>query len=333
MTSLTDRYVAATLRGIPEKQRTDVDRELRSSIADALEDHVANGEDRYAAEVAVLEELGDPTRLASGMTGRPLYLVGPELFPAYRYILFLLLAIVVPIVGIVEAAVELGSGAGIGSALLEGIGGALSVGVHLSFWVTLAFVIVERLDPATWRREDLKDLKVLTAPWKVDYLPELPSSGAVTVGETVGEIVTIGISIGGLLWLREWSWVTDAAGQPIPLFDPALWNFWFPVLIAVFGLQVAFHVVKLVVGRWTIGLAVVNAVLLAAIGIPFAVLALTGSLINPAFAAATWPGLDDGDGIAMIAVAAASILVNGWEAVNGFRRARQRPSTEVEFAS
>jgi hypothetical protein len=31
--------------------------------------------------------------------------------------------------------------------LLEGIGGALSVGVHLSFWVTLAFVIVERIDP------------------------------------------------------------------------------------------------------------------------------------------------------------------------------------------
>ena len=229
MTSLTDRYVAATLRGIPEKQRADVDRELRSSIADALEDHVANGEDRAAAEVAVLEELGDPTRLASGMTGRPLYLVGPELFPAYRYVLFLLLAIVVPIVGIVEAAVEIGSGAGIGSALLEGIGGALSVGVHLAFWVTLAFAIVERLDPATWRREDLKDLKVLTAPWKVEYLPELPSSGAVTVGETVGEIVTAGISIGGLLYLRGWSWVTDASGQPIPLFDPALWNFWFPV--------------------------------------------------------------------------------------------------------
>jgi hypothetical protein len=333
MTSLTDRYVAATLRGIPEKQRADVDRELRSSIADALEDRVANGEERAAAETAVLEELGDPSRLASGMTGRPLYLVGPELFPAYRYILFLLLAIVVPIVGIVEAAVELGAGAGIGSALLEGIGGALSVGVHLAFWVTLAFAIAERVDPATWRREDMKELREITGPWKVEHLPELRTSGAVTVGETVGEIVTVGISIGGLLWLRGWSWVTDAAGQPIPLFDPALWNFWFPLLIALLGLQVAFHVVKLVVGRWTIGLAIVNAVLLAAFAIPFAVLALTGSLINPAFAAATWPALDDGDGIAMVAVAATSLLVSGWEAVSGFRRARQRPSTEMEFAS
>jgi hypothetical protein len=99
MTSLTERYLAATLRGIPAKQRPDVDRELRSSIADAIEDRVANGEDRAAAETAVLEELGNPTRLAAGMTGRPVYLIGPELFLAYRYILFLLLGIVVPIVG------------------------------------------------------------------------------------------------------------------------------------------------------------------------------------------------------------------------------------------
>lgn len=332
MTSLTDRYVAATLRGIPEKKRPDVDKELRSSIADAIEDRVSNGEERTAAETAVLEELGDPSRLASGMTGRPLYLIGPDLFPAYRYVLFLLLGIVVPIVGIVEAAIELGSAAGIGSALLEGIGGAMSVGVHVAFWVTLAFVIVERLDPATWRREDMKDIKVLAAPWKVEHLPELPSSGAVTVGETVGEIVTVGISIGGLLYLRGWSWVTDASGEPIPLFDPALWDFWFPFLIALLGLQVAFHVVKLVVGRWTIGLAVVNAVLLAAFALPFAALALTGSLINPAFAAETWPALDDGDGITMVAVAAGSILISGWEAVDGFRRAR-RSRPEVEYAS
>ena len=329
MTSLTDRYVAATLRGIPEKQRPDLDRELRSSIADAVEDRVANGEDRAAAEIAALEELGDPSRMAAGIAGRPLYLIGPELFSTYRYFLFLLLAIVVPIVGVVEAAVELGAGAGIGSALLEGIGGALSVGVQVAFWVTVSFAIVERLDPAVIKDPDLKQL---TGPWTVESLPELPTSGAVTPGETVGEIVTIGISIGGLLWLRGWSWVTDASGAPIPLFDPALWDFWFPAIIAIFGLQIVFQVVKLMVGRWTIGLAAVNAVLLAAIAIPFTWLALTGQLINPAFAVATWPALDDGDGIAMIGVAVASILVNGWEAVDGFRRAR-RSAAQVEYAS
>jgi len=330
MTSLTERYLAATLRGIPEKQRPDVERELRSSIADAVEDRVANGEDRVAAETAVLEELGNPTKLAAGMTGRPLYLIGPELFLAYRHVLLLLLGIVVPIVGVVQAVVAITGDAGIGEALAAGILAALSVGVQVAFWVTLSFAIVERVDPAS--RKDT-DLKQLTQPWTVEHLPDLPSSGAVSVGETVGEIVTLGISIGGLLYLRGWSWVTDAAGEPIPLFNPALWDFWFPVLIGVLVLQAVFHVVKLMVGRWTIGLAIANTVLLTAFAVPFAALALTGELINPAFADAIgWPPLAEGDGVVMLAVAAGTVLVNGWEAVNGFRLARRRPQTEVEYA-
>ncbi len=153
-----------------------------------------------------------------------------------------------------------------------------------------------------------------------------------SVGETVGEIVTIGLSIGGLLYLRGWSWVTDASGEPIPLFDPALWDAWFPALIGVLALQAVFHIVKLMVGRWTIALAIVNAVLLVALAIPFAVLALTGSLINPAFAAEIgWPPLAEGDGVVMLVVAAATILTTGWEVVSGFRRAR-RPQPQAEYA-
>ncbi len=153
-----------------------------------------------------------------------------------------------------------------------------------------------------------------------------------TVGETVGEIVTVGISIGGLLYLRGWSWVTDANGEPIPLFDPALWDFWFPALIGVLALQALFHIAKLVVGRWTIGLAIVNAVLLAALAVPFAYLAVTGSLINPAFAAEVgWPPLAEGDGVVMLAVAGATVLISGWEAVDGFRKAR-RPQPTPEYA-
>ena len=110
MTQLTERYLAAAMRGIPEGQRTDVERELRSSIADALEDRVSAGEDRAAAEKAVLEGLGDPVRLAAGISGRPLYLIGPDLFIEYRQLLVLLLSIVMPIVGIVQVAVAIGGG-------------------------------------------------------------------------------------------------------------------------------------------------------------------------------------------------------------------------------
>ena len=37
MTTLTDRYIAATLRSVPEKSRGDLERELRASIGDAID--------------------------------------------------------------------------------------------------------------------------------------------------------------------------------------------------------------------------------------------------------------------------------------------------------
>ncbi|MFC7484261.1 permease prefix domain 1-containing protein [Luedemannella flava] len=64
--TLTDRYVDATLRRLPERQRADIERELRASIEDAVEARVDGGEDPADAERAVLTGLGDPARLAAG---------------------------------------------------------------------------------------------------------------------------------------------------------------------------------------------------------------------------------------------------------------------------
>ena len=37
MSTLTDRYIAEVVRGVPESQRADVEQELRASIADAID--------------------------------------------------------------------------------------------------------------------------------------------------------------------------------------------------------------------------------------------------------------------------------------------------------
>src|SRR5213594_473675 len=103
----TQRYLAAVLHSIPEPKRTDVERELRSSIADAVEERVAAGEEAVAAERAVLEGLGDPAQLAGAYTGQPTYLIGPELFPLYRRFVPRLIAVLVPIAAIVMMVVKL----------------------------------------------------------------------------------------------------------------------------------------------------------------------------------------------------------------------------------
>ncbi len=320
MTPLTERYLAAALRGIPEAKRTDVERELRSSIADAIEDRTSAGEDQADAEKAVLEGLGDPTRLAAGITGRPLYLIGPDLFVQYRQLLVLLLSIVLPIVGVIQVVVQVSEGEAWFGAIVAGIAGAWTVGLHIFFWVTMTFALVERVDAAKEARDELTKA---ADRWTVDQLPELPT-GRITAGELVGELVTTLFTIGGILFLTGAAWFTDAAGDVIPLFNPEIWSFWMPVLIGFLILLAGLQVVIFLVGRWTIPFAIVFALLQLGFSIPVIYLALTGTLINPAFADALgWPPLAEGDGLVMLGVAAGTAMVTGWEIYDGFRRARR----------
>ena len=320
MTPLTERYLAAAMRGIPEAQRTDVERELRSSIADALEDRVSAGEDRAAAEKAVLEGLGDPVRLAAGLAGRSLYLIGPDLFVEYRQLLVMLLTIVMPIVGIIQAAVALSGGDDYIGAAMAGVGGAWTVGIHIFFWVTITFAVVERFDAV---REARDGISGAAGRWTVDRLPALPAD-RISASDAVGEVLSTALSIGGLLFLNGAVWFTDAAGDPIPLLNPDLWSLLVPVLIAILAVIGGLQIVVFLVGRWTMPLAAANAVLQVAFSLPVVALALTGSLINPAFADALgWPPLADARGPVMLCLAAGVLLVTAWEIYDAFRRARR----------
>jgi hypothetical protein len=54
----------------PRDRRSDIERELRASIADAVDGRIDAGGEPADAEVAVLTELGDPARLAAGYADR-----------------------------------------------------------------------------------------------------------------------------------------------------------------------------------------------------------------------------------------------------------------------
>ena len=220
--------------------------------------------------------------------------------------------------------------------MLFGVGAAWTVGLHIFFWVTLTFAAVERFDAARDAREEITRQ---AGRWTVDRLPVVASSRMSAV-EAVGDILMIVLSVGGLLFLNQVAWFTDAAGELIPLFNPDLWNGWMPALIAVLLSIAALTGVVFLIGRWTMPLAILHAVLQLAFAVPVAALAWLGSLINPAFAEALgWPQLArsstrrsprhsdaaarEGDGVAMIGLAAGVILVTAWEIVEVFRRARR----------
>ena len=294
MTSLTERYLAAALRHLPANKRDDVERELRSSIADAVDDRVAGGESPEAAERVVLEGMGDPARLAAGITGRPMYLIGPELFLNYRRLLTLLLSIVVPITAAVLGLLEVARGGGIDDAIGAAISAAINVAIQMTFWVTLIFVLIERADYVKNTNQ-----RPLGGRWTVDDLPK-ESVNRITIGETVGELITLLITIGGLLVLNGLKWTDTATGAQILILDPSLANFWLPLLIVILVALVGFRIVLHLVGRWTMPMAVAHAVLSLAFAGPLVYLALNGVLVNPAFAArdrlsATGSGRRPGD--------------------------------------
>ena len=326
MTQLTERYLAAAMRSIPDAQRKDVERELRSSIADALEDRVSAGEERTVAEKAVLEGLGDPVRLAAGISGRPLYLIGPDLFVEYRQLLVMLLSVVLPIVGIIQVGIALAGGDSYAGAVLAGVGGAWTVGLHIFFWVTITFTLIERVDAM---RDARNEITGAVGRWTVDRLPALPAD-RMSASDAVGEVISSALGIGGLLFLSGAVWFTDAAGDPIPLLDPDLWSYLVPALIALLAALGGLQIVVFLMGRWTMPLATANAALQVAFSLPVIALALTGSLINPAFADALgWPPLAEPRGPVMLSLAAGVVLVTAWEIYDGFRRARRAAARQT----
>ena len=60
-TSLTERYVDAAMRTVPDRQRADLGAELRASIADQIDARVDDGEPHDIAERAVLTDSATPT--------------------------------------------------------------------------------------------------------------------------------------------------------------------------------------------------------------------------------------------------------------------------------
>ena len=127
---LTERYVYAVTRRLPEDRRTAVRQELRGTIADRI-DTLAAGRpdaDSTANERLALEELGDPDRLAASYTGHRLQLIGPGLYLAWKRLLKVGLAVAVPSVTTVVAVINAFSGERFG----EVLGGALALAINLA---------------------------------------------------------------------------------------------------------------------------------------------------------------------------------------------------------
>lgn len=308
MSELTGRYVGAALRSIPDSQKADIEAELRASIEDAVEAKVASGESVKTAEEEVLNNLGDPDRLAAGYTGRPGYLIGPELFFDYKRLLTVLLITVAPVVAVLVGTIRAISGQDLGAVVGGTVSLLITLVVHIVFWTTLVFAVLE------WSGE-----KSPTGQWTVSSLPPLtPAGGGIKLSETIGALVFLVVFMVGMVLSRDILGVTDD-GVFIPVFDPAMWDFWIPFLIGVLAAEVVLEVVKYRVGAWTWPLASANLAVNAAFAIPVIYLLLSDQLFNPAFFAALDINLLLEVSVPVTVVVIAVVAL--WDIVDAFRKA------------
>ena len=179
MNTLTQRYVHAAVAGLPESQRDDVAQELNTSLADAIDDLVAGGLSREAAERQALDDLGDPAVLAERFGGRPRHLIGPAYFSQYSQLLRTLVLVIVPIVAVASLLAQALAGASPLDAVFSVVGIVFQLVVQLAFWVTLVFAVLER-----------SHTPVPSPSWSPDDLPEIPDR-RVGLGETVSGIALL----------------------------------------------------------------------------------------------------------------------------------------------
>lgn len=320
-TTLTDRYVDAAMRTVPEKQRPDLSAELRASIADQIDARTDAGEPHESAERAVLTELGDPDKLAAGYTDRPLHLIGPRYYLEWWRLLKLLLWIVPACAAFGIALGQTLAGATFGEVVGSTVAGIIGVVVHVFFWVTLVFAILERTPrDASARRGYGARSAEPWSEWSLDRLPEPRESGA-RLPDLIASLVFLVLGAAVILWDLLIGFVP---GSDISFLDPGLWPAWIAGLFVLMTLEgvLAFLVYR--AGRWTFPLAVANAVLALAVALPALWLLAQGRLLNPAFFPTLLP--EDGAEVAQIIAVLAGFgiaIIAGWDIIDGFLKARR----------
>ncbi|MFD5224579.1 permease prefix domain 1-containing protein [Microbacterium sp. NPDC058342] len=314
-TAYADRYLAAVSRALPGAARAEILAELEASLAEQVEPRIAGGESRDEAERHVVAELGEPIAYASSLIDRPMWIVGPRYYAAWLRLLRLLL-IIVPVCAV--GATVLGRlivGASVGEVIGSVVAVLLGVIVHVCFWTTLVFFLLER----TGSTGDT----ILN--WSPDQLPK-PAEVRSGRPDLIASLVMVAFFAGLLLWDRLRGFVPGDA--PLPLLNPELWPWGIGAVFLLLAAEAALAIAVYTRRRWTPALAVANAV----IAVCFAALALTalaqGVLFNPEFVDVVFT--ENGVGADVLAVLAVltgvvivgiaiSDVVDGWLKV---RRAR-----------
>ncbi|KMN46015.1 HAAS signaling domain-containing protein [Bacillus paramycoides] len=286
--NLIEVYIQEVAKRIPEKNRDDIVLELRSTIEDMLPDDYNEDDVK-----SVLAKLGSPVTLANGYMDRPMHLIGPRYFDVYTTLLKMIIPIAA-VIALISMVAENFIGYSGDQAVLnvilkligEGIGEIFEVGLHVFFWLTLVFFILERTD-------NVKDPQPLTTSFKKWTPDDLKNTPFIPKKKKISKFEVFW----GLMWTAVWTTLYFYANHLVgvyhgtenglkfvaPTFNQDILLQYWPIVVIMLVFEIGISLYKLVQGQWTKRLAIGNAILQITGTIVFIVIIVNPHLFNEGF--------------------------------------------------
>ncbi|WP_264737686.1 HAAS signaling domain-containing protein [Cytobacillus firmus] len=288
--NLIEVYIQEVTRRLPEKSRADIALELQSTIGDMLPDDYSEEDVKE-----VLSKLGSPAALAAGYRDQPMHLIGPRYFDVYVSLLKMILPIAAA-VSLISVAAEFifdfNRDDNIINAVLGfmgyGIWRLIEVAVQVFFWLTIVFAVIERMDKGKEQHPLSPSLK----PWTPDDLKSItyiPKKKAIPKCEVFGNLMWTAIWATLYFYADRLMGVYRGGGEGLEFKIPAvnqdvLLGYW-PIVVAIIGLEVGLALYKLIIGQWTKRMAIFNIALELFATIVFIFILLNPNLLQQEFIA------------------------------------------------
>ncbi len=251
--NLFDRYMAEISRHLPQKSRPDIEKEIRSTLEDMLEDrsHTSGkaADEEMAAEV--LKEFGSPQKVAASYTPER-FLIGPRLFPIFWMVVRIVLAVLAAValfrlgISAIQASMDI---QGVVNAFVQSLadffGGAMSAFGN----IVLVFAIIQYFMPDMHFDEKKEEA------WDPRSLPEVEDTDKLSITEPVVEIV---FTVAAFVLFNFYpdviriAFLQDGKWSFLPVLSQAFFSY-LPYMNALWGLQVVLDAFLLRAGHWQTG--------------------------------------------------------------------------------
>ena len=250
MSNMIERYVHQVGRNLPEKERADIEAELRSQIQDELDDRYG-GQPTEAEIASVLRGMGTPHHIATSYN-RDRYLIGPDVYPYMMgvlrngWILIPAFIVFINIFGAVTASEVPALPEWTARTILS----ALEVTLIFSAIVIGIFAFFERLDYSEQEESfDPAKLPEVNDPAQMD---RFEITFGLVFGALIACVFTYFLSVGGLTLRFD----LNNPGDIIPVPE-----IWLVIMIVDMLAMIVLLIPSLRRGRWTVPVLVIMTVL------------------------------------------------------------------------